>query len=72
MPRKNTEIPERMSITRSDAIRYQCIECMGFQPKSVRACTDQACALWPYRLGPGQTQQTEAVMRHFDPKWQNV
>jgi hypothetical protein len=44
----------RDKITRAQAIKLFCIECMGFQKSLVKDCTDQQCPLWPYRRGFGQ------------------
>jgi hypothetical protein len=44
----------RDKITRAQAIKLFCIECMGFQKSYVKDCTDPACPLWPFRTGKGQ------------------
>jgi hypothetical protein len=44
----------RDKITRAQAIKFMCIECMGFQKSCVKDCPDQQCPLWPYRKGYGQ------------------
>ena len=36
--------------TASAAIKLFCQECMGFQPKVVRDCSDQRCPLFDFRL----------------------
>ena len=51
---KNKKSSDRDKITRAKAIRLQCEECMGFQIALIRDCSDQACALWPFRMGRGQ------------------
>lgn len=38
-------------LTRADAIKRYCLDCMGFQPKEVKLCPDRKCPLWRYRLG---------------------
>jgi len=45
-------------ITRSIAIRQFCIECMGWQAGAVLACPSHHCVLYPYRMGPGNTDCT--------------
>ena len=35
-------------LTPLKAIKFQCIECMGFQEKLVEECTDTLC---PFRMG---------------------
>jgi hypothetical protein len=36
--------------TAATAIKLFCQECMGFQPKLVRGCTDHRCPLFDFRL----------------------
>lgn len=31
------------------AIKAQCLECMGFDRKGIAGCTSYACSLWEYR-----------------------
>ena len=45
-----TKTIDRSKVTRAQAVRLFCQECMGFQPKIVRDCPDQACPLWSFRL----------------------
>lgn len=33
------------------AIRAKCLECCGGSPKEVRLCSDESCALHPFRKG---------------------
>lgn len=40
-----------VDLTPSKAIRYACIECMGFQPGLVQDCSNPLCPLYPFRLG---------------------
>ncbi len=40
-----------VSLSPLKAIRYQCLECMGFSAFEVRKCTGPLCSLHPYRLG---------------------
>lgn len=35
-----------------NAIRKNCVTCMGNQPGLVEGCDSQSCALYPYRFGP--------------------
>lgn len=37
--------------TRKRAIKYYCLECMGFIHAEVEVCTMPECPLFPYRLG---------------------
>ena len=41
----------KVKLTPLKAIKFQCIECMGFQEKFVEKCTDTLCPLYPYRTG---------------------
>ena len=52
----------RDKITRAQAIKLQCIECMGFQKSLVKDCSDQQCPLWPFRKGYGQ-EHTDTQIR---------
>jgi hypothetical protein len=38
-------------LTPVKAIRYQCMECMGWSPGDVKECPDGLCPLHPYRMG---------------------
>ena len=46
--------PERKRLTRQQAIRAMCMECMCWVTKSVTDCCDKACPLWPFRSGSGE------------------
>ena len=39
----------RARTSRAAAITLFCLECVGCERAAVRDCTDQACALWPWR-----------------------
>lgn len=43
----------KVNLTPSKAIKFQCIECMGFKKSLVKGCTDQLCPLYPFRV-PGK------------------
>jgi len=32
-----------------DAIKSQCLECLGYDRKAIAECTSWACPLWEYR-----------------------
>ena len=53
-PKRRQKQNARMKITRAQAIKLFCIECMGYQKRLVKDCPDIKCPLWPYRLGRGQ------------------
>lgn len=55
---------EIKNMTRNDAIRLMCTECMGWEslPKD---CTSQFCPLFPYRgrkLASVLTKKTESIL----------
>ena len=39
-----------VSLTQIEAIRHQCLECMGWSEHDVDHCTDKRCPLFPYRF----------------------
>ena len=43
-------------LTPLKAIKFNCIECMGFQDKFVFDCTDKLCPLYPFRTGKTMTK----------------
>lgn len=43
-------LPEEVAIARV-AIRNMCLECMGYSPNEVKACTAPECWLYPWRTG---------------------
>jgi len=49
-------------LTRSNAIRLFCQECMGWQAHLVRDCPSKTCVLFPYRMGPGKID-AESVLQ---------
>jgi hypothetical protein len=42
---------KKVLLTPIKAIRFQCIECMGFVTSEVNRCTSPLCSLFPYKLG---------------------
>jgi len=56
---------ERSKVTRSEAIRLQCTECMGYQVSLIKDCPDIGCPLWTFRFGRGQVY-TDVPMRTKD------
>lgn len=38
-------------LTPVKAIRQKCLDCTCWQPKEVRQCPSNDCALWSYRMG---------------------
>jgi len=37
--------------SRKAAIRFQCLNCMGYSEKAVKECSLTACQFFPYRTG---------------------
>jgi len=58
--RKTKMYPGRPT-TAASAIKLFCQECMGFQPKFVRDCTDKRCPLYDFRLAG--IEPTDASVR---------
>lgn len=42
---------KNVNLTPMRAIRYQCVECMGFKPRLIEGCTSKLCPLYLYRNG---------------------
>jgi hypothetical protein len=42
---------KEVSLTPIKAIRWQCLECMGFQSAEIPKCTALLCPLFPFRMG---------------------
>jgi len=40
-----------VNLTPLKAIRYHCLECVGFNKEEVERCTCPLCPLYPYRMG---------------------
>jgi len=54
--RKNGDCAlQTCNLTPIKAIRFQCIECMGFQVLEVAECTSKLCPLFPFRMGRAHT-----------------
>jgi len=47
---------KNVTLTPLKAIRYHCVECMGFSPKETRECFSTNCPLFPYRQGHSRTK----------------
>ncbi len=47
---KDTSRPSN-GLTRLQAIRQECLRCMGGNKQFVRECASSHCHLWPYRFG---------------------
>ena len=50
--KKGTKKVDYSKRGRARAIRFMCVECMGFQANAVKGCTNITCPLFPYRNGP--------------------
>lgn len=62
MPRKKKE-ETRPNLTRAQAIREFCIECMGYEVREVNKCPAEPCPLWPYRKGKGKDETTALLLK---------
>lgn len=51
----------RDKVTRAQAIKLFCIECMGYNKHFVKSCTVEQCPLWPYRAGYGQQHTDKPI-----------
>jgi hypothetical protein len=49
MPVSLRKTYEKSFTSKAAAIKSFCIECTGYERKSVRECTDTGCPLWPHR-----------------------
>jgi len=55
-------------LTPLQAIRKQCLSCMGGSYKFVEECQNQDCSLFPYRLGriePGTDRRTLKAIHNY-------
>jgi len=50
VPRKYRKLYEKRLTSRKAAIRYFCLECVGFDMNEVKNCTDKDCSLYKWRL----------------------
>lgn len=44
-------------LTATKAIHVSCVECMGDNPRSVRACTNTECVRWLFRNGTNPSRK---------------
>lgn len=42
---------KEVSLSPLKAIRFNCLECMGFSASKVTRCSSPLCSLYPYRFG---------------------
>jgi hypothetical protein len=57
-----------VSLTPIKAIRYQCLECMGFVTSEVKKCTSPLCSLFPYRFGKAPGHKGKGNTKNFIEK----
>ncbi len=53
-------MPKRVRVSKKilwEAIRKQCVECMGGSMSLIPGCTSKNCSLFPFRMGARQTLQ---------------
>ena len=48
---------KKVLLTPIKAIRFQCLECVGFVASEVKKCTSPLCSLFPYKLGTNPDRQ---------------
>lgn len=53
--------PEPPFITRKQAIKLRCLDCVGNSHEEVRDCKEKKCVLWRYRLG-GPVENADSPM----------
>ena len=46
-----------VKLTPIKAIRYQCMECAGYSPNTIRECGDKLCPLFPFRMGKNPSRK---------------
>jgi len=46
-----------VALTSNKAIRYQCLECVGWSASEVKECTDNHCPLYPLRMGTNPSRK---------------
>ena len=67
VPKKYNSLLERArNGSRKAAIRAFCLECVGWIPSEVKACTVPYCPLYPYRLGQGPSRRLECAQNEHD------
>jgi len=50
IPKKYHKLYSKRLTSRKAAIRYACLECVGFELSEVKLCTDKDCPLYKWRL----------------------
>ena len=50
IPTKFQKMYDRRKTSRKAAIRFFCLECMGYNEKDIPGCTDKSCPLFRWRL----------------------
>ncbi len=55
-------------LTPIKAIRYQCLECMGFVTSEVKKCTSPLCSLFPYRFGKAPGHKGKGNAKNLNEK----
>lgn len=53
---------ERAKTSKAAAIKAMCLQCTGFDRKTIRDCQSEDCALWPHR--PFQTEKLPETGTH--------
>jgi hypothetical protein len=50
VPEKYRQMYAKRKKSRKSAIRFMCLECLGFSEDEVRQCSDTSCSLFSWRL----------------------
>jgi hypothetical protein len=52
IPKKLQKLYQKAMNGRSQAaaIKFFCLECVGYESEEVKECTDKGCSLYPYRV----------------------
>jgi hypothetical protein len=56
----------KVSLTPLRAIRFHCLECIGWKPSEVKNCTSILCPLYPYRSG--SNSERKGIGKNFIEK----
>lgn len=51
-----------VKLTPIKAIRYQCMECTGWSPNTIKECGDKLCSLYPFQMGKRPSRKGKRKM----------
>jgi hypothetical protein len=61
-----------VNLTPIRAIRFFCVECMGFNDKEVKVCTSPLCPLYPFRMGKSLSGRVGRSKNSFQDAFQKA